>query len=43
MGVCDRILVMCEGRITGEVSREDATEHTILTYAMADMLGGRQQ
>lgn len=42
MGVCDRILVMCEGRITGEVSREEATEHKILTYAMADMLGGKQ-
>lgn len=43
MGVCDRILVMCQGRITGEVTREEATEHTILTYAMADMLGGRQR
>ena len=43
MGVCDRILVMCEGSITGEMSREDATERKILTHAMANMLGGRQQ
>lgn len=43
MGVCDRILVMCEGSITGEMSREDASERKILTYAMANMLGGRQK
>ena len=40
MGVCDRIIVMCQGRITGEVAREDATDEKILTLAMADMLGG---
>lgn len=40
MGVCDRIIVMCQGRITGEVTREEATDEKILTLAMADMLGG---
>ena len=30
MGISDRILVMCEGRITGELSREEADENTIL-------------
>ena len=34
MGISDRILVMCEGRITGELSHEEATENRILSYAM---------
>lgn len=38
IGVCDRIIVMCQGRITGELFREEATEEKILTMAMADML-----
>jgi ribose transport system ATP-binding protein len=33
LGLCDRILVMCEGRITGEVSRSDATQERIMTLA----------
>lgn len=40
LGVCDRIIVMCQGRITGELMREEATEDKVLTLAMADMLGG---
>lgn len=39
LGVCDRIIVMCQGRITGELSREEATDCKVLTLAMADMLG----
>jgi ribose transport system ATP-binding protein len=31
MGVSDRIIVMCDGRITGELSREEATQEKILT------------
>jgi ABC-type sugar transport system ATPase subunit len=38
LGLCDRIIVMCQGRITGELSREEASEHRVLTLAMADML-----
>ena len=33
MGISDRIIVMCDGRITGELMREDATQDQILTYA----------
>lgn len=33
MGIADRIIVMCDGRITGEISAEDATQDTILTMA----------
>ena len=33
MGISDRIIVMCDGRITGELSPEDATEDGILAYA----------
>ncbi len=40
LGVCDRIIVMCQGRITGELPREEATEHKVLMLAMEDMLGG---
>lgn len=34
MGMSDRILVMCSGRLTGELSREEATQEAILQYAM---------
>ena len=40
LGVCDRIVVMCQGRITGELTRAEATEHKVLMLAMKDMLGG---
>lgn len=32
--VCDRILVMCQGRIAGEVRAADATEESILQLAL---------
>ncbi len=41
LGLCDRIIVMCQGHITGELSREEATDEKILTLAMKDMLGGQ--
>ncbi len=31
--LCHRIYVMCEGRITGEVLSEDATQENIMSYA----------
>lgn len=37
LGVCDRIVVMCEGRITGEVGRGEATQETIMKYAIGGM------
>jgi ABC-type sugar transport system ATPase subunit len=33
MGISDRILVMREGKISGELSREEATEHKIIELA----------
>lgn len=35
LSLCDRIIVMHEGRITGELSREEATEEGIMKYAAA--------
>lgn len=32
LGLCDRIYVMNTGRITGEVSREDASQETLMRY-----------
>ena len=34
LGMCDRIYVMCEGRVTGELSRDEATGEKILELAM---------
>lgn len=33
MGISDRILVMCDGRITGDIPAEEATQDLILQYA----------
>ena len=33
MGIADRIIVMCDGRITGQVSAREATQDEILTMA----------
>ena len=35
LGMADRIVVMCEGRVTGELSRAEATQERILELAMA--------
>jgi rhamnose transport system ATP-binding protein len=35
LGMCDRIMVMCEGHITGEFKRGEATQEGILEKAMA--------
>ena len=39
LGLCDRIVVMCQGRIAGALSREEATDEKVLLLAMKDMLG----
>ena len=36
INVCDRIIVMHNGRITGEMKREEATEESVLALAMLD-------
>ncbi len=33
MGIADRIIVMCDGRITGELMAQDATQEKILSLA----------
>ncbi len=33
MGLCDRVIVMAAGKITGEVMRKDFTQELIMTYA----------
>ncbi|MDO4633367.1 MAG: sugar ABC transporter ATP-binding protein [Eubacteriales bacterium] len=33
MGIADRIITMCDGRITGELTSEEATQEKILTLA----------
>ncbi|MDR1833591.1 MAG: ATP-binding cassette domain-containing protein, partial [Propionibacteriaceae bacterium] len=38
LGLADRIVVMQNGHITGELTREEATEEKILALAMADEL-----
>ena len=35
MGVADRIIVMCDGKITGEVMAKETTKNDILKYATA--------
>ena len=45
MGIADRIIVMCDGRITGEVMAEETTQNDILKYATAfeNKMGGKSQ
>jgi ABC-type sugar transport system ATPase subunit len=33
LGMSDRIVVMCQGRITGEFQRSEATQEAIMTCA----------
>lgn len=33
MGICDRIMVMCEGHMTGELPREEFSQELIMSYA----------
>jgi L-arabinose transport system ATP-binding protein len=36
LGISDRVIVMREGRICGELAREDADEHSVLRLALPD-------
>lgn len=42
MGICDKILVMAEGRINGEVRREEFSQEVIMGYA-SNITGGKQE
>ena len=39
LGMADRIVVMCNGRKTGELGREEATQERILELAMEKSSG----
>ena len=41
IGLSDRVIVVRDGRISGEILRTDATEEHILAYAMTDKTGER--
>ena len=43
LGMSDRVLVMCEGRLTGEFIREDADQEKIMTAATKRSLAGRNE
>ncbi|MBV7505596.1 ATP-binding cassette domain-containing protein [Bacillus sp. sid0103] len=38
LGICDRVYVMNEGRISGEVSKEEATQERIMKYMTKSMV-----
>jgi ribose transport system ATP-binding protein len=40
IGLCDRVLVVSEGRISGELSKPDITEENIMRLAVARPLAG---
>ncbi|TCN18087.1 multiple monosaccharide ABC transporter ATP-binding protein [Mesobacillus foraminis] len=40
LGMCDRVYVMCEGRITGEVSRKEATQENLMKYMTQSKVRG---
>ena len=39
LGISDRIMVMCEGRVSGFLSREEATQESVMTLATKFMQG----
>jgi ribose transport system ATP-binding protein len=43
IGICDRILVMREGRIAGEVSGDEMTEHNVALLATTDAAVGSSE
>ncbi len=43
LGLADRVVVMRDGRVAGELTREDATEERILTLAIADHTASEEQ
>lgn len=34
IGMCDRAMIMFQGRITGELSKEELAESNLIKYAM---------
>ena len=42
IGMSNRIIVMCNGHITGEVEGEDATQEKIMSFATKFTLSGKE-
>lgn len=40
LGMCDRVVVMCDGRVTGELNREELDQERILVLAMTKQKHG---
>lgn len=34
LGICDRVIVMARGRLSGELSREEANQESVMTFAV---------
>lgn len=43
MGISDRMVIMCEGRKTGELLKEEFAEQVILNYAMGGKDNGERK
>ena len=41
LGMCDRVFVMCDGRVTGELDRKEASQELILELAMSKSRAGQ--
>ena len=41
LGMCDRVFVMCDGRVTGELDRKEASQELILELAMSKSQAGQ--
>lgn len=41
LGMCDRVFVMCDGRVTGELDRKEASQELILELAMSKSRTGQ--
>ena len=41
LSMCDRVFVMCDGRVTGELDRKEASQELILELAMSKSQAGQ--
>ena len=37
LGMCDRLYVMCQGRMTGELDRSDFSQEKVMAMAVSDL------
>lgn len=42
LGVSDRVMVMCEGRVAGFLNKEEATQESVMTLATKFMVGNQE-